>query len=586
MKAVSMRTVDRWFRDTWSDYPGWLVYLVVFSVLNAVVITAFPWLWQYVVDALESPDAGTTTLTELGIWLLVVGAGQSLLYVFLQGARTLLNAWIQRRTRARVFGHMTELPDAFYARWRAGDLVTRLTDDAGEKTAWFLCSGVFRALEAALIVVVCFGAMLWVDPNLTIWVVLPLPLLIVAQAALQGVLGRRFGAVQSAISGIGDQLTATFGGIRIVQASGLEATARRKFVAEAERQRAAEVRVADVQQLVNLMYGYGWQLAVGVLLFVGGPRVIAGEISLGQFVAFEGFLMTMVWPMFDVGIFLSKYMQAGVALERLEELLAEPLPAAPTAAAVPQAAGVAIRGVDVQAPDGTVLLRGVDLDLRPGELVAVVGEVGSGKSTLMRLLAGAAPPSRGELLVGGVAPGEADRTALREHIAYVPQDPVVLSLKVRDNITLGRDVAEADLARALRVSRLAQDLPALPQGLDTPVGERGVTLSGGQQQRVGLARALVGRPRLLLLDDATAALDADTEAAFWAELEAVLPDVTAVVVTHRIGTLERADRVVVLEGGRVVQQGRHADLVERDGPYRRIYARNAAVTSSPVAAVS
>jgi ABC-type multidrug transport system fused ATPase/permease subunit len=175
--------------------------------------------------------------------------------------------------------------------------------------------------------------------------------------------------------------------------------------------------------------------------------------------------------------------------------------------------------------------------------------------------------------IGGVAVEVADTAAVRRLLAYVPQDPVILSVPIRDNILLGRSVPEATLQRALLVSRLAQDLGAFPQGLDTLVGERGVTLSGGQQQRVALARALVGEPRILLLDDATAALDADTEAAFWAGLEDVLPDLTAVVVTHRPATIERADRVVCLDGGRIVQTGGHAQLVGEDGPYRRIYGR-------------
>jgi ATP-binding cassette subfamily B protein len=219
------------------------------------------------------------------------------------------------------------------------------------------------------------------------------------------------------------------------------------------------------------------------------------------------------------------------------------------------------------------LLEAVDVAVEPGELVAVVGEVGSGKSVLLALLAGQRQPDDGRLCLGDVPLDQVRPALLAAAIGYVPQDPVLVSSTLRDNILLGREVGEGELERALDVSRLVADLHAFPDGLSTGVGERGVTLSGGQQQRVALARALVGRPSVLILDDATAALDADTEAMFWRRLEAVLPEVSAVVVTHRTATLQRADRVVVLERGRVVQAGDHGSLLAQEGAYRRIYGR-------------
>lgn len=520
----------RWWRIAWQGRCLWLLAIVLLSVTTAALSAGFPWLWQFLVDDARA-EGSPARLREVAGWMGAVGAAQLVVYICLQSLRSIVNVAITRRVRQNIFEHLATLEPGFYERWRTGDLVTRLTNDAGEKISWFLCSGVFRSLEALLIVVACLASALVIAPKVALWMVLPLPLLIVAQALAQGTLGRRYAAVQSAISGINDELSATFGGIRIVQAAALQDSARSRFVRQAEAQQTAEVRTAAVQHVVHLMYGYGWQTAIVSLLLAGGHQVMAGTITLGQFVTLEGLVMSMVWPMFDFGTFVSRYKQAGVALGRLQELADE----------VPGADGP---------PRGAELADDPALPPPPGRMVAVVGEVASGKSTLLQALAHS----------GG---GE----------GYVPQDPVLMSATLRENILLGREVSSDMLRQALDVSRLAQDLPALPQGLDTEVGERGVTLSGGQQQRVALARALVGTPSMLLLDDATAALDADTEAAFWTRLATVLPDTAAVVVTHRVATIQQADEVLVLEDGAIAQRGRHGDLLESAGPYRRIYGR-------------
>ena len=567
-------TVTAWFCRVWRGSPGSLATILGLSLVNAVLVTAFPWLWRDLVEEMRR-SGDPVAMKELALWMAGVGLAQSSVYIVLQSVRSIMNSRIQWRARNRVFEHVSAMDAEFFRRWRTGDLVTRLTDDCSDKLSWFLCSGVFRTVEASLVVLACIIAMATIDWRLTLWVVLPLPLLIVGQALAQGALERRYAAVQAAISGINDELSATFGGIRIVQASGLGAQARARFVVQAEGQRRAEVRTALVQQVVGLMYGYGWQIAVVALLIAGGNHVIRGDLSLGAFVAFEGFVMTLIWPMFDVGMFLSRYKQTFVTLGRLDELLAESTPPPAVGSASLTGNTLALRGASVQTPDGATLLHDVSVSAAPGDLVAVVGAVGAGKSTLMEVLSGTRP-APGALTVGGEPVEDLDRAALLAAVGYVPQDPVLVSTTLRENILLGREVDAEDLDRALHVSRLEQDLPAFPQGLDTPVGERGVTLSGGQQQRVGLARALVGQPGILLLDDATAALDADTEAAFWAALDDVLPDVTAVVVTHRVATIQRADRVLVLEEGRAVQVGSHDELVQADGPFRRIYGRYAA----------
>jgi len=563
--------IKQWMVFAWRDNLGALAVILTLSLGNTVLVITFPWLWQYLIDTLQT-DASAPRLQELAMWMVIVGVSQAALYVVLQGTRSVINARISLQARRRIFDHLTGLPPDFYRRWRSGDLVTRLSDDAGEKIAWFLCSGVFRTLEASLIVIGCLTVMAAIAPWMTLQVILPLPLLIAAQAGAQGALGRRYRKVQESISRINDALTTTFSGIRIVQACHLQVPARRRFRAAAEEQRATEVAVAVVQKSVFLMYGYGWQLAIVALLLAGGDSVLSGDISLGQFVSFEGFVMTLVWPMFDVGMFVSKYKQTSVALSRLQELLDVPALTAPQTPP-PPTADLSLRGVSVVAEDGTVLLSDINLDIPAGASVAIVGQIGAGKTVLMELLAGLRPPSEGVLTIGSQPQTPPRSLAALAMVGHVPQDPILVSGSLEENLLLGRSGDTAAIDDALTLSRLAGDLPALSDGLQTRVGERGVTLSGGQQQRLAIARALIDRPSILLLDDATAALDADTEAAFWAGVARALPDVSVVMVTHRAATIQRADAVIVLAGGRIVQRGSHESLMAEGGEYARIYGR-------------
>ncbi|MDG1484282.1 MAG: ABC transporter ATP-binding protein [Myxococcota bacterium] len=563
--------IKQWMVFAWRDNLGALAVILTLSLGNTVLVITFPWLWQYLIDTLQT-DASAPRLQELAMWMVIVGVSQAALYVVLQGTRSVINARISLQARRRIFDHLTRLPPAFYRRWRSGDLVTRLSDDAGQKIAWFLCSGVFRTLEASLIVIGCLTVMAAIEPWMTLQVILPLPLLIAAQAGAQGALGRRYRLVQESISRINDALTTTFSGIRIVQACHLQAPARRRFRAAAEEQRAAEVSVAVVQKSVFLMYGYGWQLAIVALLLAGGSSVLSGDISLGQFISFEGFVMTLVWPMFDVGMFVSKYKQTSVALTRLQEILDVPALTAPQTPP-PPTADLSLQGVSVIAEDGTVLLSDINLDVPAGTSIAIVGQIGAGKTVLMELLAGLRPPSEGTVTIGSQPQTPPRSPAALAMVGHVPQDPILVSGSLEENLLLGRSGDAAAITDALTLSRLAGDLPALSDGLQTRVGERGVTLSGGQQQRLAIARALVDRPSILLLDDATAALDADTEAAFWTGVEDALPGVSVVMVTHRAATIQRADAVVVLAGGRIVQRGSHDSLMAEGGEYGRIYGR-------------
>ncbi len=522
----------RWFWAVWRGETAALVAMLAGSAATAALHAAFAMSWKLVIDAARAGDP-----LRAGLLCVALGVAQAVFYIVVQGARTIVNERIQRRVRRRLLEHLVDLDARALRGYRTGDLVTRLTDDVGnDKLSWWLCSGVLRAAEAAMICAAAVAGMIYVDPVLSAWSLAPLPALAVLQAWMSAEIAARAGAVQAAVSATNAVAQESLDGVRVLQARGLTALARRAYAEATARLAEAEVANARRAQAQFTVFGYGWQVALAVLLGVGGARVLSGATGVGDFVAFNGFVASLVFPMFDLGAFVVRGAQASASLARLDELLA----VRPTADAGAFAGRVALEGfaLDIGGP----------LAVAPGTLTAVTGPVGSGKSTLIQALAG--------VFGHEVADGS----------AWVPQDPLVLSITVRENVSLGAGV---DVDAAVDAAKLASDVAAWPGGLDTAVGDRGLTLSGGQQQRVQIARAYASAPRVLLLDDATSALDAETELRL---LDTLLSgDRAVVLVTHRVATLSRADEVIYLQRGEVAVRGTHASLVASCPRYAAAY---------------
>ncbi|MEQ1570969.1 MAG: ABC transporter transmembrane domain-containing protein, partial [Myxococcota bacterium] len=322
-----VRVVARWMGRAWSPHPGWLALIVGVSVVSAGLNVAFPWLWKSAVDDLGSGEVSPGALAG---WLLATGVGHAAVYLGLQGARSYMNREITRIARVFAIDRLADADPELIASWRAGDWVARLHDDADEKSSWFLCSGIFRAWEAALVGGGALVGVVVTQPALAPWALAPLPLLLVAVAVTQRSAAARNREVQAAVSATADQLATTFGAIRTVQAARLEGVARARFAVATEAQQRAEVRAAVLQNATGYLFQSGWQFAVAGLIWFGGQAVLRGELTLGAFVTLEGLLSTLVWPMFDFGILVSRLPATAVSLRRLDAVIDVPLAPTPS----------------------------------------------------------------------------------------------------------------------------------------------------------------------------------------------------------------------------------------------------------------
>jgi ATP-binding cassette subfamily B protein len=485
-------------------------------------------------------------------------------------ARSLLVGWIGERVaadlRQRVFAHVLSLSPSFFEASRTGDVISRLVADTTLIQA-VVGSSASMALRNVLLVAGGTAMMAVASPRLTLFTFLVLPLVVVPII----VFGRRVRALsrdsQDRVADTGADIEETFNAIATVQAFGREPERVAAFdarvevsVAAAHRRNRARAALAAV--VILLVFG-----AIGVVLWVGGHDAIAGRLSAGQLSAFVFYAVVVAGSVGSISEFLGDLQRAAGAAERLFELLDArpdlPVPATPLVLPAPARGELAFERVTFRYPSRPEqrALDEVDFRVAPGETVAVVGPSGAGKSTLLQLALRFRDPSAGRVLLDGVDAARCDPAALRARIALVPQEPVVFSADVAANIRFGRpDASDGELRAAAEAAQAAEFIARLPQGYATHLGEKGMRLSVGQKQRIAIARAILRDPALLLLDEATSALDAESERLVQRALE----------LAHRLATVRRADRILVLEAGRLVEQGRHDELLRAGGLYARL----------------
>ncbi len=560
------RTLGRYRRDS--------AYAIAGALLWMAMVVAVPYLTKAVID--DSILAGDLSrLWPLVALLLVAGALQAVGIGVRRYFGFRLSYRAETDLRNRMFEHVQRLAFSFHDRTSTGQLMARASSDLSQVRLIFAMLPITTANLGMFVAVIT--VLVVIDPVLGGVASLTVPTLLLTSNRYAGkVLGLSFD-VQQRLADLSEIVEEAVGGIQVVKAYGREEQEAARLDDVADRIQDRSIRLAGFSATYGPLFELIPAVATVAVLFVGGLRVIAGAVTLGEFVAFTQYLAVLVFPLRITGWFFARLPRSAAAASRIQDLLrtAPDIADGRRPAPLPDGPGeVRFAGVDFAYPGGPPVLRGVDLAVPGGTSVALVGPTGSGKTTLAHLIPRFYDPTNGVVLLDGVDVADLSIAELRRQVALVFQDTFLFSASVRDNIAFGApDAGDEQVRLAARLAQAHEFIVDLPDGYDTVVGERGHSLSGGQRQRVALARAVLCDPRVLILDDATSSVDALVEAEIQAALEEVMRGRTTIIIAHRTSTLSLVDRVVFIDGGEVVATGTHAELLQTQPRYGEVLAR-------------
>ncbi len=533
---------------------------------------------QFVRHAVDAMVSGSFTVSQIGALMisligmaLVIAVGRFGWRYFIHGA----SRRIEAELRDRLFDHLLVLSPRYYSGARTGDIMARATNDmqairmaTGIALVAFI-DGVFMTLA---ILIILFSQ----NVQLALITVVPLPFITVMIIFAGRIVSRLFREVQEGFSRVSEQTQESIAGVRVLKSFVKEDYFTGKFEETNLEYRRRNLRYIRVWGLFFPMVTFLSGLTTLLLLRYGGVRVISGEISAGDFVATMSYLAMLAWPMLGAGFTVNVLARGAASLGRINAILREPPEIISITGAARRAENldISITGLTIRYPDSDEdALQNVSVSLPTGSMLGILGRTGSGKSTLIKTLPRLVDPAPGTVEFGGLDIRDYDVAYLRGRFGIVPQDTFLFSATIRENIAFGCDeLAEEELLRVADISTISRDIETFSNGYDTLVGERGVTLSGGQKQRIAISRALAKAPDIMVLDDALSAVDTESEERILREILQYRKGRSTILISHRVSALQHADSIIVLDAGRVIQEGNHAELLrDTDGLYREIH---------------
>jgi len=545
-------------------------------LVTATLVMWIPW---WIREAIRIIEHGGALQDVTFYALLIIGAAVAQGFVRTFSRALIFNAGrnVEYDLRNDVFAHLEKLPLSFYQSQRTGDLMSRVINDISAVRV-MLGPGVINFANAPLYYIYAVVLMLSMDVRMTLAALAPLPLLIYVARRFRGRIMKSSLEVQQQMSVLSSHVQENLSGMHVVKAYAQEEFQTQHFIALNKDYEVKSMEMAKMRGIVNpLMQGING-LTVLIVIWYGGIRVMRGDLLVADIVAFIAYLNVLAWPTAAFGWMLSLVERGRAAMRRLDEILeVKPEITEPSSPVAIDGIknGIEFRDVSFvyeRQRNGHAALSGIDFSLPVGRSVGLVGRVGSGKSTLAQLVPRLFDVSGGAILLDGQDIRRLALRDLRRLIGYVPQEPFLFSTSLEANLALGKEQVSADeLTRAIAIARLDRDVEIFPLGLETIVGERGVTLSGGQKQRATLARALIMDPPVLILDDCLSSVDAQTEAEILHGLRAILKEKTCLIISHRISAVREADEILVLDEGAIIERGNHEDLIRQGGVYAELW---------------
>jgi ATP-binding cassette subfamily B protein len=569
----NFRTLRSYFvRYRWHLIAG-LVALLVVDGLQLII----PQVIRWAIDDLTMGGIVRADLIRYGLAI----AGIALLVGFFRYFWRLLilgaARGIEEALRNRLFNHLQTLSLSFFQETRTGELMAHATNDI-DAVRMAVGMGLVAITDAIVLGASSIVFMALIEPRLTFFAMIPMPLIALVTTRFSRLVHSRFEAVQASFSRLTERVRESLAGIRVVKAFVQE---------EREKERLAHIGEEYVGKNLHLIKVWGMffplimllaNLGTVIVLWLGGREAIKETITAGDFVAFMTYLGILTWPMMALGWVINLIQRGSASLGRINKLLNTRAEIAdlPSISPVPELEGrIEFRDVTFSYREELPpVLKGISFEVKPGESVAVVGRTGTGKTTLCNLIPRLFDPSRGRLLLDKREIQSIPLEDLRRYIGYVPQDTFLFSTTIRGNIAFGAPEApEEEIVRAARIAQIDEDLRSFPMGMDTVIGEKGVTLSGGQKQRIAIARAVLLNPRIIILDDALSSVDAETEERIWEGFGETLKGKTRIIVSHRLSSVKGADKIIVLHDGQIEEMGDHASLLSIGGIYAEMYRR-------------
>jgi ATP-binding cassette, subfamily B, multidrug efflux pump len=570
----TFKTLNKEFLENRRQIFVGLAALIVVDILQLII----PRVVKYAIDDLTSGAISSSRLLLYAAEILALGLGiGGFRYVW----RFLLlgsSRRIERSLRNHLFIHLQTLSPSYFQKTRVGDLMAHATNDV-EAVRMAIAMGMVFLVDTLILGVMTISFMVYIHPLLTLLSLLPMPLITVTTFLFSRMIHHRFEMVQGSFASLTERVREAITGVRVIRAYVQE---------EYEKEKLSQLSRDYVQKNVSVTKASGMflpfvlflsNLSMAIVLYEGGRLTIFQTITPGDFVAFMSYLGIFAWPMMALGWSINVVQRGKASMGRLNRVFAE-VPEIPDAKGdgIPEKlrGRIEARGLCFFSRNGdNPLLQGIDLAIEEGEKVAIVGRTGSGKTILSSLIMRLLESPAGSLFIGGIEIHRLPLRVLRGSIGYVPQETFLFSATIRENIVFGKtEATDNEVEKVVRLAQLQEDIQSFPEGLDTMVGERGVTLSGGQRQRVAIARAILMDPSILLLDDALSSVDIQTEERILDGMGKSLREKTIILITHRIAPLRRADRIVVLDEGKVAEMGEHSSLLAKGGIYADLYWRS------------